>query len=91
MLEKTGRDAPVVPAMDAARAAFMGFLGAAAANLATGRPERGPARSRVEAAIGHALFFPTWQSLRRVQGLSNAEAVAVMAGMIDSAGRSRPR
>ena len=91
MIEKTSRDAPLVPAMDAPRAAFMGFLDAAAANLAAGRPERGAARRRVEAAIGHALFFPTWQSLRRVQGLSNAEAVAVMAGMIDSAGRSRPR
>ena len=91
MIEKTSRDAPLVPAMDVPRAAFMGFLDAAAANLAAGRPERGAARRRVKAAIGHALFFPTWQSLRGVQGLSNAEAVAVMGGMIDSAGRSRPR
>jgi AcrR family transcriptional regulator len=90
MLEKTNRDAPLVPAMAGPRTVFLGFLGAATGALLRGRRERGAARRRVEAAIGHALFFPTWQSLRRMQGLSNSAAVAVMTGMVESAGRARP-
>ena len=53
-------------------------------------PERGRARSRVKAAVGHAVSFPTWQSLVRQQGLEDAEAVAVMAAMVESAGGARP-
>jgi len=86
MLETTSRDAELVPAMAAPRAAFMGFLAAAREALVSGRPERGAPRRRTEAAVGHALLFPTWQSLVRLQGLRNAEAVAVMAGMVEAAG-----
>ena len=90
MLEKTGRDAHLVPAMNAPREAFGGFLEAAAGVLMTGRPERGAARRRTSAAVSHALLFATWQSLTRMQGLSNAEAVAVMAAMVEGAGSARP-
>src|SRR5688500_8925045 len=72
MIEKTNRDRGLVPAMEAPAAAFLGMLAYARDVLVTGRRERGNARRRVEAAIGHALFFPTWQSLARMQGLSNA-------------------
>jgi AcrR family transcriptional regulator len=91
MLEKTSRDASVVDAMAGAVAAFRGYLDAAADAIVTGRPERGAARSRVRAAIGHAISFPTWQSLVREQGLDDAEAVAVMAAMVESAGGARPK
>jgi AcrR family transcriptional regulator len=91
MLESTGRDIGRVPAMDKAIAAVTAFREAATDILMTGRPERNSARRRVRAAIGHALLFPTWRSLVRMQGLSKAEAVALMAGMIESAGRLRPR
>ncbi|MDX6587654.1 MAG: hypothetical protein QOI31_2127 [Solirubrobacterales bacterium] len=90
MLEKTGRDAHMVPAMSAPREAFRGFLEAAAAILMAGRPERGAARRRTSAAVSHALFFATWQSLTRMQGLSNAEAAAVMVAMVEGAGSARP-
>ena len=87
MLEKTSRDAGLVPAMAAPRDAFLGFLDAARGVLLSGRPERGvAARRRAEAAVGHALLFPTWQSLIRLQGLGNTEAVAMMAGMVEAAG-----
>ncbi|MEJ7876571.1 MAG: helix-turn-helix domain-containing protein [Solirubrobacterales bacterium] len=86
MLEATSRDAALVPAMAATRDAFVGFLDAARGVLLSGRPERRAARRRTEAAIGHALLFPTWQSLVRLQGLRNSEAVAVMAGMVEAAG-----
>ena len=90
MLEKTSRDRDLVPAMAAPAQAFLAMLDYARSVLMTGRRERGGARKRVEAAIGHALFFPTWQSLTRTQGLSNAEAAAVMAAMAETAGSVRP-
>lgn len=91
MLESTGRDIGRVPAMEKATAAFGALLGSANDILMAGRPERGAARRRVQAAIGHALLFPTWRSLIRMQGLSSDEAVAVMAAMVESAGGARPR
>lgn len=91
MLESTGRDIGRVPAMEKPIAAFAAFRTSATDTLMTGRPERGAARRRVQAAIGHALLFPTWRSLLRMQGLDNAEAVALMAAMVESAGQARPR
>ena len=90
MLEKTSRDAPVVEAMATPVAQFRGYLDAVAAAIIAGRPERGKARRRVQAAVGHAVSFPTWQSLVRQQGLEDAEAVAVMAALVESAGGARP-
>ena len=90
MLEKTSRDAPLVEAMARPVAEFRDYLNAAAAAIIAGRPERGEARRRVQAAVGHAVSFPTWQSLVRLQGLEDAEAVAMMAAMVESAGAMRP-
>jgi AcrR family transcriptional regulator len=90
MLEKTSRDAPLVEAMATPVAQFRGYLDAATAAIIAGRPERGKARRRVQAAVGHAVSFPTWQSLVRQQGLDDAEAVAVMAALVESAGGARP-
>ena len=90
MLEKTSRDAGRVKAMERPAAAFRAYLSAAAAAMIAGRPERGKARRRVQAAVGHAVTFPTWQSLVRQQGLEDAEAVAVMAALVESAGGARP-
>jgi AcrR family transcriptional regulator len=90
MLEKTSRDAPLVEAMATPVAQFRGYLDAATAAIIAGRPERGKARRRVQAAVGHAVSFPTWQSLVRQQDLDDAEAVAVMAALVESAGGARP-
>ena len=90
MLEKTSRDAPLVEAMARPVEAFRGYLAAVAAAIITGRRERGQARRRVQAAVGHAVSFPTWQSLVRQQGLEDAEAVAMMAALVESAGTARP-
>jgi AcrR family transcriptional regulator len=90
MLEKTSRDAPLVEAMARPVAAFRGYLDAVADAIVTGRPERGEARRRVRAAVGHAVSFPTWQSLARQQGLDDAGAVALMAALVESAGGARP-
>lgn len=90
MLEKTSRDAPLVEAMAKPAARFRGYLDAVVDAIAAGRPERGGARRCVHAAVGHAVSFPTWQSLVRQQGLDDAEAVALMAALIESAGAARP-
>jgi AcrR family transcriptional regulator len=90
MLEKTSRDAPLVEAMATPVTAFRSYLDAATAAITAGRPERGEARRRAQAAVGHAVAFPTWQSLVRQQGLDDAEAVAVMTALVESAGGARP-
>ena len=90
MLEKSSRDAPVVEAMAEPVQAFRAYLATATAAIVAGRPERGAARRRVQAAAGHAVSFPTWQSLVRQQGLDDSEAVAVMAALVETAGRARP-
>lgn len=90
MLEKTGRDAPLVEAMATPVAAFRAYLDAVADAIVTGRPERGRARARLRAAVGHAISFPTWQSLVRQQGLAETDAVALMAALVESAGGARP-
>ena len=69
--------------------AFRGYMDIARDTLMRGRRERGSTRSRVRAAIGHALAFETWRSLVREQGLGNAQAVDLMAGLVVSAGRRR--
>lgn len=85
MLEKTTRDAPLVPAMHAAVARFSARFEDAADALMRGRPERGARRRRVRAAVGHALAFATWRSLMREQGLAHDDAVALMTTLVAAA------
>jgi AcrR family transcriptional regulator len=89
MMSLVLRDAPAVEAMSAPVAAGRAYLDAVGEVLMRGRPERGKARSRAAAAIGHALAFSTWQSLVREQGLTNEEAVKLMTGMVDQAANGR--
>jgi AcrR family transcriptional regulator len=85
MLSNTQRDAPLVPAMAAAVKTFRSHFEALRGALLRGRPERGRPRARVAAAIGHALAFPTWRSLVSEQGLSDEDAVDLMARMVAAA------
>jgi AcrR family transcriptional regulator len=86
MLESTGRDADRVPAVAKAMEMMVLLLEEARKLLMKGRPERGRSRELAKAAIGHALAFGTWRSLVREQGLSEHEAVELMAALAD-----RPR
>lgn len=85
MLERTTRDASLVPAMQPAMDLFAGWLAAAADTLMQRRDARGSRRRRVRAAIGHAATFHTWRSLVREQGLSDGEAVDLMAALVRAA------
>ena len=81
MLEKTTRDVATVPALAPSMELFAAYLQGARDILLAGRRERGARRRRAGAAIGHALGFGTWRSLVREQGLSQEEAVDLMAGL----------
>jgi len=84
MLESTGRDADRVPAVREAVARMDDYRVAARDVLLKGRPERGRSRALAGASIGHALAFSTWRSLVREQGLSDGEAVQLMAALVGS-------
>lgn len=85
MLTATGRDAGRVAAMEQARAGFLGYLEAVRSVLLRGRRERGLARRRLAAAIGHALDFGTWRSLTMAQELGRDEAVSLMVALAELA------
>ena len=50
-------------------------------------PADGGHGSLLRGAIAHAVAFPTWRSLRRHQGLTNAQGVELMVGMVLTARR----
>jgi AcrR family transcriptional regulator len=82
MLELLIRDLPVVPAVQS-QFRLPGYLDSGADVLLAGRPERGAARRRARAALGHAVAFETWLSLVRQQGLTSAEAIRLMQRMTE--------
>jgi len=86
MLERTTRDAPLVPALQPSVTAFAGAIESIADTLAQGWPARRGRRAVVRAAIAHALAFATWRSLTVTQQLDRAVAVELMAGLADVAG-----
>ena len=85
MLSKVIRDMEVLPpTMQQELAADLAGMREV---LMAGRPERGRARTRVSAAVAHAIEFPTWHSLTRAHRLRNDEAVRLMAAMVEAAAR----
>jgi AcrR family transcriptional regulator len=86
MLSNLFRDEPIHPVVKARFGLFHGYMAQAQATLLNGRRVRGAARRRTNAALGHAVAFPTWKSLTRDQGLSDAEAVAMMRALVSAAG-----
>jgi AcrR family transcriptional regulator len=85
------RDEMLVPVVHRRLSAFYGYLAAIQDILMAGRGLRGHAARRTRAALGHALAFPTWRSLARGQELSDADAVALMAALVEGAGVTRSR
>ncbi len=86
MLERTTRDAALVPAMERPVAASAAWAEAATEVLLRGRLQRGARRQTVRAAIAHALAFPTWRSLVREQQLPPAAAADLMFALVAAAG-----
>ncbi len=74
-----------LPAQEALRAE----AGRIAGVLIAGHASTGAAGRRLRAVAGHLVSFWTWRSLVRDQGLSNAAAAEVAAGLlVDEASRS---
>ncbi len=86
MLERTTRDAALVPAMERPVAASAAWAEAATDVLLRGRPQRGTRRQTVRAAIAHAIAFPTWRSLVREQRLPPTAAADLMVALVAAAG-----
>lgn len=83
MLANLLRDESAVPAVAEQFAEFREYLAAARATVLRGR--RGARGALVRAAVGHALAFETWRSLARDQGLTDRQAVELMAGLVAAA------
>jgi AcrR family transcriptional regulator len=84
MLDNLLRDEHLMQTVAERFAAFHWFMAAARDVLLAGRRLRGRARSRVTAAIAHALSFRTWQSLS-AEGLDDAEAAELMSRLVRAA------
>jgi AcrR family transcriptional regulator len=79
------RDEPVHATLRRHLRGFHDYVRVAEDSLMAGRGLRGGAARRTRAAIGHALAFPTWRSLTREQGLSDADAVRLMGRLVQAA------
>src|SRR4051794_33838724 len=82
MLANLYRDESTVPTVADRFTAVAGYVAAARGALVRGGAERGRARRRAAAAVGHALAFATWRSLVRDQGLDDAEAADLMGRLV---------
>lgn len=82
MLANVLRDEAAMPTVAHLVCSYRDYLARANDTLMAGRRERGHARRRVHAAIGHALAFTTWRSLAREQSLNDAEAVQLMSALV---------
>jgi AcrR family transcriptional regulator len=76
------RDEPLVPIVQRRLRAFHAYLDSVGDGLMRGRRLRGRSARRTRAAIGLALAFPTWRSLKE-QGLGADEAVALMCRLVE--------
>ena len=89
MLENLIRDEESVALVRERFGAFRAYFGVARDTLVIGRRLRGAARRRTQAAVGHAIAFPTWKSLVREQGLTDKDAIALMRALIAAAEEPR--
>ena len=76
-----------IPLMAEAQREWGEVIGRAADALARGWDARGWRRMRLLTAIRHALSLDTWRSLVERGGLTRAEAVALMAALVEAACR----
>jgi AcrR family transcriptional regulator len=89
MLVNLLRDLDVVEAIARHFAGFLDYMEAARLTLMVGRRERGRARERVLAVVGHSLAFTTWRSLVREQGCPAHDSVDMMCRFVGVANPAR--
>lgn len=79
------RDAPLMPIVAEMSAYRFRYVDDVRELLLEAWPQRGGARERLRAALGHALAFGTWQSLVRREGCETEEAVRLMVAFAETA------
>lgn len=80
------RDAPSMPALAELLQGMPLYMRAVRDLLAEPWGLSGERRTLLEAAIGHTLEFETWRSLARRQGLTDEQAVDLMARLVAGVG-----
>lgn len=86
LLENVQRDAAVMPLIAEMNTYRVQYLEKIRGLLLEPWPVRGKTRRRLRQALGHALEFPTWQSLVRRQGCATEEAIQLMVAFAGTAG-----
>ena len=82
MISTLLRDVPAVPVLAEYLGPYLVLVRDGANALAAGLPGA-PNPHLLRAAIGHALAFPTWQSLARDQGLTDHECAGMMTPLVN--------
>ena len=88
MIANAERDAVGLPALAVLMAPRDAILAAVREDLLAAWAVGDRARTRLAAAIAHALRFDTWRSLARLQGLEDAEAADLMVDLARAAAAS---
>ena len=88
MIANAERDAVGLPALAVLMAPRDAMLAVLREDLLAAWAVGDRARTRLAAAIAHALRFDTWRSLARVEGLEDAEAADLMVDLARAAAAS---
>ena len=88
MIANAERDAVGLPALAVVMAPRDAMLAGVREDLLAAWAVGDRARTRLAAAIAHALRFDTWRSLARVEGLEDAEAAELMVDLARAAATS---
>ena len=88
MIANAERDAVGLPALAVLMAPRDAILAAVREDLLAAWAVGDRPRTRLAAAIAHALRFDTWRSLARVEGLEDAEAADLMVDLARAAAAS---
>ena len=88
MIANAERDAVGLPALAVLMAPRDAMLAALREDLLAAWAVGDRARTKLAAAIAHALRFDTWRSLARVEGLEDAEAADLMVDLARAAAAS---
>jgi AcrR family transcriptional regulator len=88
MIANAERDAVGLPALAVLMAPRDAILAAVREDLLAAWAVGDRARTRLAAAIAHALRFDTWRSLARVEGLEDVEAAELMVDLARAAAAS---
>ena len=88
MIANAERDAVGLPALAVVMAPRDAMLAGVREDLLAAWAVGDRARTRLAAAIAHALRFDTWRSLARLEGLEDAEAAELMVDLARAAATS---